>query len=332
MCTKVVLLGCAQDAGIPQLGCACHQCKYARCHPDFKDGLVVCLALVDETEGKVFLIDATPDLRSQLWHIQHEGDRAVPLELGGILLTHAHTGHYTGLLQLGKEGADMRGVPVFCTPSMASFLRSNEPWAQLTERGNIEIRELDVDATGSSDAYLPVRLTPSISFKPVPVPHRAELSDTVAYVVSVRGGGNLSSVETAPPDLHLRVRDATSSSKEKTTTFLYCPDTDCWSDWTRSIRGWCSDVDIALLDATFYSKGELKGRDLSEVSHPIAQDTMAELAGCKAEVVLIHLNHTNPLVTAESPERAQALAAGFKVGTFGMEWVMPQDTPTNKSA
>lgn len=35
-----------------------------------------------------------------------------PLELGGILLTHAHTGHYTGLLQLGKEEADTRGVPV----------------------------------------------------------------------------------------------------------------------------------------------------------------------------------------------------------------------------
>lgn len=52
-----------------------------------------------------------------------------------------------------------------------------------------------------------------------------------------------------------------------------------------------------------------------QVSHPIAQVTMAELIGCKAEVVLIHLNHTNPLLTADSPERAKALAAGFKVSS-----------------
>lgn len=65
-----------------------------------------------QSDAQVFLIDATPNLRSQLWYIQHDGDRATPLELGGILLTHAHTGHYTGLLQLGKEEADMRDVPV----------------------------------------------------------------------------------------------------------------------------------------------------------------------------------------------------------------------------
>ncbi|CAN0270332.1 unnamed protein product, partial [Hapterophycus canaliculatus] len=262
---------------------------------------------------QVFLIDATPNLRSQLWYIQHEGGRTVPLKLGGILLTHAHTGHYTGLLQLGKEEADMRDVPVFCTPSMASFLLNNQPWAQLTERGNIVIRELGVNATVGDDAF-PVALTPSLSFKPVSVPHRAELSDTVAYVVnlSVRGGGSPSSVAAISTTSDLHAPDTMSSCK-KTMTFLYCPDTDRWSDWTRSIKSWCSEVDVALLDATFYSKGELKGRDMSEVSHPIAQDTMAELAGCRAEVVFIHLNHTNPLITADSPERARAIAAGFKV-------------------
>lgn len=53
-----------------------------------------------------------------------------------------------------------------------------------------------------------------------------------------------------------------------------------------------------------------------KVSHPTAQDTMKELAGCKADVVLIHLNHTNPLFAMDSPERAQALAAGFAVSVL----------------
>lgn len=50
-----------------------------------------------------------------------------------------------------------------------------------------------------------------------------------------------------------------------------------------------------------------------QVSHPLAQDTMKELAGCKAEVILVHLNHTNPLFVVDSPERAEAEAVGFKV-------------------
>lgn len=43
---------------------------------------------------------------------RRQGRRKRPLDLAGILLTHAHTGHYAGLLQLGKEGADLKGVPV----------------------------------------------------------------------------------------------------------------------------------------------------------------------------------------------------------------------------
>lgn len=132
---------------------------------------------------------------------------------------------------------------------MASFLRGNQPWAQLTERGNITIRELDVGATGSSSASSSakaVRLTPSFSFVPVPVPHRAELSDTVAYVVTLSS-------------------DETPGGEKQAMSMMYCPDTDGWSGWKRSIRSWCEEVDVALLDATFYSKGELKGRDMNEV-------------------------------------------------------------------
>lgn len=133
---------------------------------------------------------------------------------------------------------------------MASFLRNNQPWAQLTERGNITINELDVGPTGSSgssSSAKAVRLTSSFSFVPVLVPHRAELSDTVAYLVSVSSG--------AVP----------GGQQEQAMNVLYCPDTDGWSGWTKSIRSWCEEVDVALLDATFYSKEELKGRDMKEV-------------------------------------------------------------------
>lgn len=154
---------------------------------------------------------------------------------------------------------------------MASFLQNNQPWAQLVERGNIEIRELDVDETGSnssSDA-VPVSLTPSLSVLPVLVPHRAELSDTVAYVVTIKSSrGEYAAASTTAPlsSTSQPATPAAISSRQKVVTLLYCPDTDGWSGWKRAIRSWCEDVDVALLDATFYSKDELKGRDMSEVT------------------------------------------------------------------
>lgn len=152
---------------------------------------------------------------------------------------------------------------------MASFLRNNQPWAQLVQRRNIEIRELDVGATdsnSSSDA-VPVPLTPSLSVLPVLVPHRAELSDTVAYLVTVRSRrGEDTAITGALPTSQLQPGPPVAvSSRHKFMTLLYCPDTDGWSDWKRTIRSWCEEVDVALLDATFYSKDELKGRDMSEV-------------------------------------------------------------------
>lgn len=170
---------------------------------------------------------------------------------------------------------DIMFVPeqVFCTPKMAYFLRNNEPWAQLTERGNISIRELQPkrassgegggsisgDGGGDDGSLASVRLTPSVSFLPVVVPHRAELSDTVAYVISMPGSSEDAAGKAAHPQSSSGIGGVASK------TVLYCPDTDGWSGWTRSIRDWCEEVDVALLDATFYGDTELKGRDMSEV-------------------------------------------------------------------
>jgi len=79
-----------------------------------------------------------------------------------------------------------------------------------------------------------------------------------------------------------------------------------------------------LLDATFFSADELPGRDLSQISHPLATDTAEQLAGVDCDVRLIHLNHSNPLHRF-GPERqacfACTLAAqGIGVGAFGQRW------------
>eukprot|EP00957_Ditylum_brightwellii_P156501 11911053-Ditylum_brightwellii.AAC.1 len=61
----------------------------------------------------------------------------------GIFLTHAHIGHYTGLMYLGREALGAVDVPVYAMPRMRSFLKNNGPWSQLVSLGNINIQNLE---------------------------------------------------------------------------------------------------------------------------------------------------------------------------------------------
>lgn len=126
--SEVLVLGIAQDAGFPHIGCTAPPCSLLR--QSGKKERVACLGLIDSSHR--FLIDATPDLPSQLETLLTfntlNDHRA---SLSGILLTHAHIGHYTGLMYLGREALNAKQVPVYCTPPMASFIRSNAPWSQL---------------------------------------------------------------------------------------------------------------------------------------------------------------------------------------------------------
>ncbi|MCB0637654.1 MAG: hypothetical protein KDC54_13585, partial [Lewinella sp.] len=89
------VLGIAQDAGYPQLGCAKACC--ARVHEgEQAPARVTCLGIVDPESGQCWLLDATPDLPSQ-WD---ELIRTSGATVAGILPTHAHIGHYTGLMYL----------------------------------------------------------------------------------------------------------------------------------------------------------------------------------------------------------------------------------------
>lgn len=163
---EAVVLGIAQDGGVPHAGCHQKICVEARWDPS-KRRLVASLGLLDPAAGKRFLIDATPDFAAQMERLGGLPD--------AILLTHAHIGHYLGLAQLGREVLDARRVPVYATPSMARFLRENGPWKRLVALENIVLHEIAIGA--------PFALTASLRATAIQVPHRDEDSDTVAFLV-----------------------------------------------------------------------------------------------------------------------------------------------------
>ena len=278
MTVEAILLGTAQDGGVPQAGCDCPNCTSARRDPGGRRW-VACLALVDRAARQSWIVDATPNLPEQL----HELHKHAPdCPLAGILLTHAHVGHYAGLIHLGREAMDVRGLPLYVSSRMAGFLRANGPWSQLVDKDNVWLQVLVPEHE--------IQLSPRLAVTPLPVPHRDEFSDTLAFLVS-------------GPKRRL----------------FYCPDIDAWDRWDRDLRGLVSEIDIALLDGTFFSAAELPGRDLTLIPHPLVTDTAERLAAADCEVRLVHLNHSIPLLR-QGPERDWLEGRGIGVGARGDRW------------
>lgn len=280
----ITVLGIAQDAGYPQTGCEKECCKAYRDGKEEKK-YVTCLALVDRTTQQYWLFEATPDLQEQLVDLQRTWDIDSMPAPAGILITHAHIGHYTGLMQLGREVMGTKDVPVHVMPRMDSFLRHNGPWSQLVKLENIKLMPLQAD----SAAWM----NNSLKVTSIRVPHRDEFSETVGFVIE--------------------------SSKKKV---LFIPDIDKWEKWDRDIKELVKNVDVAFLDGTFYKNGELPGRDMKEIPHPFVEESLQRFSSLtsaeRSKIVFIHFNHTNPLLKKQSAEKEMVKKDGFGMAEEGM--------------
>lgn len=129
-----MVLGITQDGGYPQAGSNTPNCLDAwegRRPPLY----VTSLTIVDPQTQQRWLIDATPDFKYQL-QLLKTNTQNTSNELAGIFLTHAHIGHYTGLMHLGREALGAKNVKVYAMPSMQQFLENNGPWSQLVSLKN----------------------------------------------------------------------------------------------------------------------------------------------------------------------------------------------------
>ncbi|HET9481838.1 MAG TPA: MBL fold metallo-hydrolase [Candidatus Polarisedimenticolia bacterium] len=286
-----IVLGVAQDGGLPHLGCVRDCCRAARRDPA-RARRVASLGLsvtAPDGQRKIFLIDATPDIRSQIDSLLGPGEGAARpqgLPVDGILLTHAHVGHYAGLIYLGRESMASRGVPLYASRRMAAFLSGNGPWRRLVEGRHVDLKELQPDR--------PVVLAPGLRATPIRVAHREEESDALGFLVE-------------GPARRL----------------LYIPDIDDWGRWDRDLAALVETVDVVLLDGTFYSAGEVPGRSLEEIPHPMipaTMDRLAGLVGAGRRVAFIHLNHTNPARRAGSPELAEIERRKFEIARDGLSF------------
>ena len=271
------ILGVVQDGGMPHLGNNKTCCENIK-----QDKYVTSLMLMNNENNESFLFDASPDINKQL---NFMGDR-IKKDLKGIFLTHAHIGHYTGLMYFGREALNSKLVNVYAMPRMKKFLEENGPWSQLVSLQNISIIELSNESKISIDS--------NVIVQPVEVPHRAEFSETVGYKIY---GPNK--------------------------TALFIPDIDKWYLWEKSIVDEIKQVDYAIIDATFYDSEEVNYRDISEIPHPFVTESMDLFDSIdikeKNKIYFIHLNHTNPLINKDSDQYKLVRSKGYNVAEEGMK-------------
>jgi len=277
----ITVLGIAQDAGFPQIDCE------KECCTSFYNGkepkkLVSCLGLTDFDSKQKWLFDATPDMPQQIKNLKTKGFDSEK-DIDGVFLTHAHIGHYTGLMYFGFEALGAKKIPVYVMPRMKTYLETNGPWSQLVSFENIELRSLKNDSTLS--------ISSSLTVTPILVPHRDEYSETVGYKIE---------------------------GEHKSALFI--PDINKWLLWDKDIVKEVKKVDYAFLDACFFQDGELK-RDMSKIPHPFTTETTTlfenEHKATKRKIYFIHFNHTNPAIRESHPLKDSILNLGFNFAKEG---------------
>ena len=274
---SIKILGVVQDGGFPHLGN-----NKTCCENIHQKKFVTSIMLINNENNESYLFDASPDINQQL---NFMGDR-INKDLKGIFLTHAHIGHYTGLMFFGREALNSNLINVFAMPRMKKFLETNGPWSQLVKLNNINLIQIHSESVFS--------LSDQIRITPFEVPHRGEFSETVGYKIH---GPNK--------------------------TALFIPDIDKWYLWEKSIVDEIRKVDYALIDATFYDSKEVNYRDISEIPHPFVIETMSLFKNSskkeKSKIYFIHLNHTNPLLDEKSKEFNDIINKGYNVAYEGLE-------------
>ena len=154
MYNKITLLGNAQDAGRPQVGCNRKCCKEA-----FKNSLLVRNPVSLGLHGDKFgIVETTKSLTNQLQMVENP-------ELSEIWLTHAHLGHIEGLGQFGREALNSRKIKLRCSQSVREYILKHPIWEKLFDRKNLIFSDFATN-----------------SVIPIEVPHRSKDFDTHALL------------------------------------------------------------------------------------------------------------------------------------------------------
>jgi pyrroloquinoline quinone biosynthesis protein B len=288
------VLGSAAGGGSPQWNCGCRVCTAVRsgAGPARTQSSVA----VSADRGRWFLINASPDVRAQIEAfpgLHPRGDRSTPLE--AVLLTDAELDHTLGLLLLREA----RTVTLYATPAVHKTLCDGSGVLRTLERYcAVEWRSVDIGAD--------MPLADGLSCRAFDVPttkrDRFGLGTDHGRVVGYR------------------LTDERSGK-----TLVYLPGVQAL---TPELRAEIEGCDCLLIDGTCWSDDELvrlglAGKTSREMGHlPVdgPDGSLAQLPSLGTRrTIFVHMNNTNPILLADTPERRAVEDSGMEVAVDGLE-------------
>ncbi|MDR0359473.1 MAG: pyrroloquinoline quinone biosynthesis protein PqqB [bacterium] len=293
---RVRVLGAAAGGGFPQWNCGCPQCRAVRAGSDGGRPRTQSSIAVSPEGRRWFLLNASPDLRTQIESfpaLHPRGLRESPLE--AVLLTDAELDHTLGLLLL-REARDLQ---VHATPGVHETLCTGT--GILRTLGTYTHVEWRPVAPGAD-----VSLAAAMSYRAFSVPTTKRAGPDAAEVAGDVVGYRITNGHTGG-------------------VLVYVPALETLTPPVRAELDGCSCL---LVDGTCWQDDELirlgvGGRTARAMGHlPIAGagGSLEQLSGLAVErKVFIHVNNTNPILLEDSPERRAVEEHGFEVAEDGLE-------------
>ncbi|MGU3492596.1 pyrroloquinoline quinone biosynthesis protein PqqB [Xanthobacteraceae bacterium A53D] len=293
---RIIVLGAAAGGGVPQWNCRCEVCRIARSGDGRVKPRTQCGLAVSADGEDWVLVNAAPDLRQQmlatpaLW--PQEGLRSSPVN--AVIVTNAEVDHVAGLLTLRER----QSFALHATPDTRALLDAN-PIFQALDPALVSPHALEEERTVGIGG---------LAITPFPVPGKVPL-----YMEGEAGASEAI--------VGLKIEHGGR-------TAILIPNCARITDELISV---ISGADLLLFDGTAFTDDEMLRQGLSHktaarMGH-VAMDgpdgSLARLAGVAVGVkAYIHINNSNPVLIAGSPQRARVEAAGWQVAEDGMEFVL----------
>jgi pyrroloquinoline quinone biosynthesis protein B len=297
---RAVVLGAAAGGGFPQWNSNAAACRRARSgDPAAPPRTQASLAVSGDGEHWVIL-NASPDLREQINRspFLHPSRDLRSTPISDVVLTGGDVDVLAGLLSLRER----QPFTLWATRKIQDVLDANTIFEVLA-RDVVERRVAEVGVSFPVNGGLAVEL--------FPVPGKIPL-----YLEE--GGAHPPPIETGEVTVAAAVSDGTR-------TLFYVP--GC-AQMTTALAHRLDGADLVFFDGTLWRDDEMvraglgakTGRRMGHISMSGPHGAIAafrELAVSRK--VFVHINNSNPVLLADSAERAEVERAGWEVAYDGLE-------------
>jgi pyrroloquinoline quinone biosynthesis protein B len=306
---RVIVLGAAAGGGFPQWNCNCQGCRRARQNEDAVRPRTQASIAVSADGRKWVLLNASPDLPYQLrvhamLHPSNEGSiRHSPLS--AVVISSGDVDCIAGLLSLRES----QPLAIYADDFVRDVIEGNQIFQVLNRDlvkrlplpagPEVELLDVQGEALGLSVQAFPVAGK---------IPLYQETSDDIRQLSSGKAVIGLS------------IRGPHNKR------IVYIPGCAAvTTDLLHHIEG----ADLLFFDGTLWDDDEMiragtgrkTGKRMGHMSISGADGSMAALAGISVgKKLFIHINNTNPILCADSPQAAAVQSAGWGITHDGMEF------------